>query len=162
MTPQVGRTSRLRGRDRELASLTALLEQTRVGRSGALVVSGEAGVGKTALLNRVAERAPSHMRVERMVASESEMELAFAGLQLLCAQVRRRDIGRVWAIRQMKLVRRNVSQRGIFYRTIRCAERVDVHIGSIARVFHANVVARDAVKRVVLCSERRGCRTRCR
>jgi DNA-binding CsgD family transcriptional regulator len=87
MTPQVGKASGLRGRDRELASLTALLEQASAGRSGAIVVSGEAGVGKTALLNRVADLAPAHMRVERMIASESEMELAFAGLQLLCAHM---------------------------------------------------------------------------
>jgi DNA-binding CsgD family transcriptional regulator len=49
-----------------------------------LVLSGEAGVGKTALLDHMARRAAPDVRVRRIVASESEMELAYAGLQLLC------------------------------------------------------------------------------
>lgn len=52
-----------------------------------LVVCGEAGVGKTALLDHAAERAAAGVQVERMVASESEMELAYAGLQQLCGQM---------------------------------------------------------------------------
>lgn len=52
-----------------------------------LVVSGEAGVGKTALLDAVIERAGTHVTVERIVASESEMELAYAGLQQLCGRM---------------------------------------------------------------------------
>ncbi|QFY09111.1 AAA family ATPase [Nonomuraea phyllanthi] len=74
----------LRGRRRELAELDALVQRARAGRSGALVVSGEAGVGKTALLDRMAARAVTGVRIERIVASESEMELAYAGLQQLC------------------------------------------------------------------------------
>ncbi len=77
----------LRGRDRELAELDALISRVRTGRSGALVVSGEAGVGKTALLDRMATRAAANVRVERIVASESEMELAYAGLQQLCGRM---------------------------------------------------------------------------
>lgn len=77
----------LLGRDRALARLSALVTQARGGRSGALVVAGEAGVGKTALLDRVAEAAAPHLRVERMVASESEMELTYAGLQLMCGHM---------------------------------------------------------------------------
>ncbi|MGI5171558.1 AAA family ATPase [Spirillospora sp. CA-253888] len=74
----------LRGRRRELAELDALVDRAREGRSGALTVSGEAGVGKTALLDRMAARAAADVRIERVVASESEMELAYAGLQQLC------------------------------------------------------------------------------
>lgn len=77
----------LRGRDRELGVLDALLAHARAGESGALVLVGEAGIGKTALLDHIAQRASPHVRVERMVASESEMELPYAGLQLLCGHV---------------------------------------------------------------------------
>ena len=55
----------LRGRRRELAELDALISRARTGRSGALVVSGEAGVGKTALLDHAATRAATSIRVER-------------------------------------------------------------------------------------------------
>ncbi len=72
------------GRSRELAELESLLGRARSGRSGALVVSGEAGVGKTALLNYAAAHAAASVRTKSIVASESEMELPYAGLQLLC------------------------------------------------------------------------------
>ena len=55
-----------------------------VGQSRVLVVSGEPGVGKTALLESAIESA-SGFRVARAVGVESEMELAFAALQQLCA-----------------------------------------------------------------------------
>jgi DNA-binding CsgD family transcriptional regulator len=61
-----------------------MLDEVRAGRSTALVVCGEAGIGKTALLDYVAERADG-CRVLRAVGVEAEMELPFAGLQLLCA-----------------------------------------------------------------------------
>jgi DNA-binding CsgD family transcriptional regulator len=61
-----------------------MLDDVRVGRSAALVVCGEPGIGKTALLDYVAERADG-CRVLRAVGVEAEMELPFAGLQLLCA-----------------------------------------------------------------------------
>src|SRR3954465_11981195 len=77
----------LRGRSRELAELDALVGRIRTGRSGALVVSGEAGMGKTALLEAMVQRAAVHVRIERIVASESEMELAYAGLQQLCSHM---------------------------------------------------------------------------
>src|SRR4051812_2500801 len=77
----------LRGRSRELAELDALAGRIRTGRSGALVLSGEAGMGKTALLEAMAQRAAPHVRIERLVASESEMELAYAGLQQLCSRM---------------------------------------------------------------------------
>src|SRR4051812_36914336 len=53
-------------------------------QSRVLVVSGEPGVGKTALLHSAIEAAPG-FRVARAVGVESEMELAFAALQQLCA-----------------------------------------------------------------------------
>jgi len=64
--------------------LDGLLEGVRGGRSGVLVVRGEAGVGKTALLEYAIE-AGSDLRVLRAVGVESEMELAFAALHQLCA-----------------------------------------------------------------------------
>src|ERR1700755_3469970 len=76
----------LRGRRSECAALDALLDRTRAGRSGTLVVEGEAGVGKTALLD-YAMASASDMRVLSAVGVESEMELAFAALHQLCAPV---------------------------------------------------------------------------
>ena len=66
----------------ERAALGQLLEEARVGRSGALVVHGEAGVGKTALLED-AVRSAAGMRIARVAGIESEMELAYAALQQL-------------------------------------------------------------------------------
>jgi DNA-binding CsgD family transcriptional regulator/tetratricopeptide (TPR) repeat protein len=73
----------LPGREREDAFLNGLLSQVRAGRSAAVVVRGEAGVGKTALLNDVFGSA-TDLRVVRSAGIESEMELAYAGLQQLC------------------------------------------------------------------------------
>jgi DNA-binding CsgD family transcriptional regulator/tetratricopeptide (TPR) repeat protein len=75
---------KLQGRRRELAALDELIEAARAGESRALVVRGEAGVGKTALLEHVVEHA-SDCRIERAVGVQSEMELAFAALHQLCA-----------------------------------------------------------------------------
>ena len=71
-------------RQRERAALDGLLEGLRSGRGRALVVRGEAGVGKSALLEYVVGAA-ADMRVARAVGVESEMELAFASLHVLCA-----------------------------------------------------------------------------
>src|SRR5260370_862184 len=68
----------------ERAALGQLLEAARGGRSGALVVHGEAGVGKTALLEDAIASAAG-MRIARVAGIESEMELAYAALQQLCA-----------------------------------------------------------------------------
>jgi DNA-binding CsgD family transcriptional regulator len=73
----------LRGRRSECQVLDRLLERVRTGESQALVLRGEAGVGKTALLQYLVERA-SECRVARVAGVESEMELAFAGVQQLC------------------------------------------------------------------------------
>jgi predicted ATPase len=77
-------TIKLTGRHAERGALDRLLEAVRAGESRALVVSGEAGVGKTALLDYFADQA-SGCRVVRTAGCESEMELAFAALHQLCA-----------------------------------------------------------------------------
>src|SRR6202011_2666154 len=81
--PGGGRVAELRGRRRELGFLDRLIGAVRAGESQVLVLSGEAGVGKTALLDYVAGHAAG-CRVVRAVGVQSEMELAFAGLQQLC------------------------------------------------------------------------------
>jgi DNA-binding CsgD family transcriptional regulator len=74
----------LRGRRNEGEVLDRQLQRVRAGQSSVQVLRGEAGVGKTALLEYVAERA-SGCRIARIGGVESEMELAFAGLHQLCA-----------------------------------------------------------------------------
>src|ERR1700733_9125125 len=74
----------LHGRREEREALGGLLEAVRGGQSRVLVVSGEPGVGKTALVESVIGSS-SGFRVVRAVGVESEMELAFAALQQLCA-----------------------------------------------------------------------------
>jgi DNA-binding CsgD family transcriptional regulator len=66
----------------ETAALNALLDAVRAGMSGTLVLRGEAGIGKTALLERAVSSA-SDFRVVRALGIESEMELGFAGLHQL-------------------------------------------------------------------------------
>ena len=74
----------LYGRRSECAVLDGLLERVCGGRSAVLVLRGEAGIGKTALLGYLTERAAG-FNVARCVGVESEMELAFTGLHDLCA-----------------------------------------------------------------------------
>src|SRR5919112_6529658 len=74
----------LQGRRDEREVLDRLLEAVRAGQSRVLIVTGEPGVGKTALLE-AAIRSASWFRVIRAGGVESEMELAFAALQQLCA-----------------------------------------------------------------------------
>jgi DNA-binding CsgD family transcriptional regulator len=73
-----------RGRAQEREVLDRLLDDVRGGQSRALVVEGEAGVGKTALL-RYAARQAAGFRVVQLAGVESEMELPYAGLHQLCA-----------------------------------------------------------------------------
>ena len=70
-------------RGAERARLDRLTEAARAGESGALVVVGEAGIGKTALLEYLVEAAQD-FQIARASGVESEMELAFAGLHQLC------------------------------------------------------------------------------
>ena len=83
----------LSGRRSECAVFDALLAGMRGGHSGVLVVRGEAGVGKTALLEYAIESA-SDVGVLRAAGVESEMELAFAGVHQLCAPLLDR-LGRI-------------------------------------------------------------------
>jgi len=73
----------LRGRASECARLDELLGDVRRGESGALVLRGEAGMGKTALLDYAASHGEGST-VVRGVGVESEMELPFASLHQLC------------------------------------------------------------------------------
>ena len=79
-----GPQTSLKGRARECALLDGLIEAIRRGESRSLVLRGEAGIGKTALLKYLVESA-SDLTVVRAVGVESEMELAFASLHQLCA-----------------------------------------------------------------------------
>jgi DNA-binding CsgD family transcriptional regulator/tetratricopeptide (TPR) repeat protein len=74
----------LRGRSHECGLLDRLVQDVSSGRSGAVVLRGEPGVGKTALLDYAVESA-SGLTVVRSVGVESEMELPFAALHQLCA-----------------------------------------------------------------------------
>jgi DNA-binding CsgD family transcriptional regulator len=73
---------RLRGRSHEQERFGRLLGDIRSGRSGVLVVRGEAGIGKTALLEQLVEQA-SGCTVARATGVQADMELPFAGLQQL-------------------------------------------------------------------------------
>ena len=72
----------LLGRSAEFASLDRILDDARTGRGSVLVVRGEAGVGKSALLDYVADHAVG-CRVARAAGVEYEAELPLAGLQQL-------------------------------------------------------------------------------
>ena len=74
----------LRGRHTERGTLDRLIAAVRAGESRALVVRGEPGVGKTALLEYMLDRA-SGCAVARAFGVQSEMELAFAALHQLLA-----------------------------------------------------------------------------
>jgi DNA-binding CsgD family transcriptional regulator len=76
----------LRGRRDECAVLDVLLDGARNGQSGVLVLRGEAGVGKTALVEYAIESAAG-LTVLQATGCEAEMELAFAALHQLCAPV---------------------------------------------------------------------------
>jgi DNA-binding CsgD family transcriptional regulator len=79
-----GRETVLLGRRKECAELDELLRTVRAGEGQCLVLRGEPGIGKTALLGHLAGRA-SGCRLARAAGVQSEMELPFAGLHQLCA-----------------------------------------------------------------------------
>src|SRR5580765_2624021 len=79
-----GPAAGLTGRLSERRILDRLVAGVRAGEGQALVLRGEPGVGKTALLDYLAGRAAGCL-VARAVGVQSEMELAFAGLHQLCA-----------------------------------------------------------------------------
>jgi DNA-binding CsgD family transcriptional regulator len=74
------------GRRAQCGHLDGLLADARAGHSRALVVRGEPGIGKTALLKYAADAAPD-FQVARAEGVESEMELPFAALHQLCGQM---------------------------------------------------------------------------
>ncbi len=74
----------LLGRGRECDVLDQLVAEVRTGRSRVLVLRGEAGIGKTALLEYLSDSAQG-CRIARAGGVESEMELPFAALHALCA-----------------------------------------------------------------------------
>jgi DNA-binding CsgD family transcriptional regulator len=71
-------------RTSEREVLDGLLARAREGESAVLVIRGEAGIGKTAVLRYVARHA-SGFRVAQVTGAEAEMELPFAGIHQLCA-----------------------------------------------------------------------------
>jgi DNA-binding CsgD family transcriptional regulator len=74
--------SGLVGREHEQAAIAQIFSAVRDGLSGALVLVGEAGIGKTALLDWAVDQS-NELGVMRLVGIESEMELGFAGLHQL-------------------------------------------------------------------------------
>src|SRR5882672_3750853 len=76
----------LLGRERQRVALDRLLDAARGGDGGVVVVHGEPGVGKTALLEWMVEQG-REFRVLRAVGVEGEMELPFAALQQLCSPI---------------------------------------------------------------------------
>src|SRR5947207_14129204 len=76
----------LQGRRQQCRDLDGLLADVRAGHSRALVLRGEPGIGKTALLGYAADTAQD-FRVARAEGVESEMELPFAALQQLCGRM---------------------------------------------------------------------------
>jgi DNA-binding NarL/FixJ family response regulator len=74
----------LLGREREREVLDRLLDGASAGRGGVLVMHGEPGVGKTAMLEYAVE-AGADFRIARATGVEAEMELPFAAIQQLCS-----------------------------------------------------------------------------
>ncbi|MGH3300530.1 MAG: ATP-binding protein [Streptosporangiaceae bacterium] len=81
------RLSAFRGRTSEREALDRLLENVRGSQSAALVIRGEVGVGKTALLRYAARQAAGFNSLSQIAGAEAEMELPFAGPHQLCASV---------------------------------------------------------------------------
>jgi hypothetical protein len=76
----------LLGREKERQRLADLLNGAREGHGGAVVLRGEAGIGKSALIQDLVEQAQDCL-ICRAVGVESELELPYAGLQQLCGPV---------------------------------------------------------------------------
>ena len=95
---------RLIGRVTERDALDRLLSDVRAGRSAVLVLRGEPGIGKTALLSHVAGQADD-FRVERIAGIEAEMELPFAGVHQLCRPM----LGRLGALPEPQRVAMRVA-----------------------------------------------------
>src|SRR5919108_3908812 len=98
------RAPAFRGRSAEREVLDRLLQNVRGGRSAVLAIRGEAGVGKTALLQYCAGQA-NGFRVAQIAGVESEMELPFAGLHQICAPM----LGRLGALPEPQKVALRVA-----------------------------------------------------
>jgi DNA-binding CsgD family transcriptional regulator/tetratricopeptide (TPR) repeat protein len=85
MDQRSGAPRELLGRRRECAALDGLVQRVKGGVSACVVVHGEPGIGKTALLDHVRDSATG-CRVVRVAGVETEMELPFGGLHQLCSQ----------------------------------------------------------------------------
>ena len=73
----------LLGRNSELGLVDQLVDEIRAGRGRALVLKGEPGIGKSALLDHAAARAGRGMRVLRVAGFEGEAEMPYSALHLL-------------------------------------------------------------------------------
>src|SRR5579863_4792750 len=80
------RNMQLYGRDAEIAALSDLLDQARKGTSGTLVLRGDPGIGKTALVSYITARADG-FRIISAAGIEEESALPFSGLHLLLRPV---------------------------------------------------------------------------
>ncbi|WP_214410552.1 AAA family ATPase [Sphaerisporangium fuscum] len=76
----------LHGREAEISAIDRLIAEVRTGSSGVLVVRGEPGIGKTALLEHAMANG-ADLQILRSVGVRSESDLAFAGLHLLIRPV---------------------------------------------------------------------------
>ena len=74
--------STLLGRENEIPTLERLLADARIGHSGVAVIEGEAGIGKSAILDRLEEIADG-MDVARAAGVEPEMDIPYSGLHQL-------------------------------------------------------------------------------
>jgi DNA-binding CsgD family transcriptional regulator len=85
--PSRGDRARLVGRVEERARICAIIDEARSGRSGALLLMGDPGVGKTALLEEAAAEAGG-VQLLRVVGAEAESELPYSGLSALVLPLR--------------------------------------------------------------------------
>jgi DNA-binding CsgD family transcriptional regulator len=115
----------LYGRGEQLAAIDQLLEGMRSGQAGCLVFRGEAGIGKTALLDAAVGKAAG-ARVLRVTGVESEAELPFAGLQALLRPV----VDEIGALPE----RQAVALRGAFGLAEAAADRFLVGLGVLSLV----------------------------
>ncbi|GAA1564217.1 LuxR family transcriptional regulator [Actinomadura kijaniata] len=128
----------LYGRTREQGTLDRLLAEAAGGASGVLVVSGDPGVGKSALLDHAVERAGAEFTVLRGMGVESEAELPYAGLHLLLAPV----LGRV---EELPEVQATALRGALGMSTARAGDRFLVGVAVLS------LLAAVAAERPLLC-----------
>jgi hypothetical protein len=109
------------GRDAECAAVDQLLQRVRDGASGSLVVRGEAGIGKSAILDYAAQAATGFLIIQ-VTGIESEMEVAFAARGL-------RGRGADAAAGAARVPRRSRAHRGYQRRALARLPRGDEPLG---------------------------------